>query len=97
MAANYFVLHLYTNFGCWVNEEKEAASVMLHLVVHSQTPMMPKKISVTPPANWNPKILPKVSFTSLKPFILESLPQIKVSNLPGKAVLPGNIMNIFYS
>ena len=49
--SRYFVIYLGTSYGCCAN----TASVYLHLVVHSKTPMVVSKKPIPPPQNWFPK------------------------------------------
>ena len=79
VVARYFLLHLYTEYGCCTN----TAQAVLHLIVHSRTPMIVQKIPMPPPQNWNPKLFPKVTCTNMKPYVYSPLPQIQFLNMPG--------------
>ena len=79
VVARYFLLHLYTEYGCCTS----TANVALHLIVHSRTPMIVQKIPMPPPQNWNPKVFPKVICTNMKPYAYSPLPQLQYLNMPG--------------
>ena len=49
IVANYFVIHLYTDFGCGVSEYSQAASAQLHLIIHSKDPTLMKQPRLTLP------------------------------------------------
>lgn len=88
VVARFYLLSLYTDYGCCTSP----AGAVVHLIVHSRTPMIVLKKSLPPPPNWNPQVYPKINFTNLKPYIYNPLPQISYLNMPGNnhIVLGGN-------
>lgn len=79
VVARYFLLHLYTEYGCCTSN----AGAILHLIVHSRTPMIVEKKPMPPPANWSPQVFPKIICHNMKPYMYNPLQQIQYLNMPG--------------
>lgn len=56
---------------------------MLHLIVHSRTPMIVEKKQMPPPQNWYPQVYPVITCQNMKPYVYTPLPQIPFLNMPG--------------
>lgn len=91
VVARYFVLHLYTDYGCCTSN----AEAMLHLIVHSRTPIVVEKKSIPVPQNWSPQVFPKLQVQNMKPYMYSPLPQIPFLNMPGGQNIVMN--NLTYS
>ncbi len=78
VVARYFLLHLYTDYGCCTS----TANVALHLIVHSRTPTIVQKLPIPLPQNWNPEVFPQVICTNMKPYIYSPLPLLEYLNMP---------------
>lgn len=87
IVARYFILHLYTEYGCCAN----TAESVLHLIVHSKSPVVVEKKKIAPPSVWNPKVYPQVLCENLKPYSYLPLPQIPFLNMPGQTVVKTNL------
>ena len=83
VTARYFVLHLYTVYGCCAN----TAYAQLHLIVHSRNPRLMTNPQLNPPQMWHPNTFPQIVNQNMKPFVLSPLPQIPVANMPGQTVI----------
>lgn len=79
VVARYYLLHLYTDYGCCTT----TAGAILHLIVHSKTPMIVEKKPMPPPQNWNPQIFPKIICHNMKPYMYNPLAQLQYLNMPG--------------
>lgn len=87
IVARYFILHLYTSYGCCAN----TAESVLHLIVHSKSPVVVEKKTLPPPSVWNPKVYPQVLCENMKPYIYSPLPQIPFLNMPGDTTVKTNL------
>lgn len=88
IVSRYFVLHLYTSYGCCAN----TAESVLHLIVHSRTPAVVEKKKLTPPSSWNPQVYPKVVCQNMKPYAYMPLGLIPFLNMPGATNVRTNLV-----
>ena len=51
VTARYFVIQLYTEYGCCAN----TAYATLHVILHSKTPRIMNKPQIQKPSNWYPQ------------------------------------------
>lgn len=64
---------------------------MLHLIVHSRTPIVVEKKSIPVPQNWSPQVFPKLQVQNMKPYLYNPLAQIPFLNMPGgQNIVMGN-------
>lgn len=89
ITAMYYVLHLYTDYGCCANK----AEAQLHIVFHSRTPMIVKPQLLPQPANWYPKNYPKVVYQGMSPYLYSPDPRIPFVNQPGQVMADYSGMN----
>ena len=88
IVARYFVLHLYTDYGCCAN----TAESILHLIVHSRTPAIVEKKKLNPPTNWSPQVYPKVLCQNMKPYAYVPMSLIPFLNMPGENNVRTNLV-----
>ncbi len=82
----YYVLHLYTEYGCCANKPNNR----LHLIFHSRTPMIVKPQVIPPPVNWYPQHFQRVGYQNMPPYIYTPDPKIPFTNQvqTGNTALP---------
>jgi hypothetical protein len=72
--ANYYLLTLYTDYGCCTS----TANPWVHLVLHSRTPIILRNRETALFPNWSPKKIPKVTCNNMKPFIYIPDPNLTI-------------------
>lgn len=77
--ARFFVIHLYTEYGCCANK----AEAVLHIVIHSRTPKIVEKKQIAAPAGWSPMKQPAVVCNNLPPYFYKPDPKIPFLNFAG--------------
>lgn len=73
----YYVLHLYTDYGCCANK----ADVQLHIIFHSRTPMIVRPQIIPQPPNWYPQVMQKVVFENMNAYVYLPDPRLPFKNL----------------
>jgi hypothetical protein len=79
----YYVIHLYTNYGCCANK----AEAQLHIIFHSRTPMIVKPQLIQQPPNWYPQIMQKCVYQNMSLYVYNPDTRMPFVNLPSNNMM----------